>query len=100
MTDLEIAQKNEMIPISEVAEKIGIHEDQLDFYGKYKAKITMKTLREFLEKAENPKTRGKLILTTAVTPTPAGEGKSTDSTKSGKRLSSRSGSRPSVRASA
>ena len=77
MTDLEIAQKNEMIPIQDVAEKIGIHEDQLYFYGKYKAKITMKTLREFLERAENPKTRGKLILTTAVTPTPAGEGKST-----------------------
>ncbi len=77
MTDLEIAQKNEMISIQKVAEKIGIDEDSLDFYGKYKAKITMKTLRSFLEKAENPKSRGKLILTTAVTPTPAGEGKST-----------------------
>ncbi len=77
MTDIEIAQKNVMIPIKEVAQKIGLTEDDLELYGKYKAKISMKKLRELQKKAENPKTRGKLILVTAITPTPAGEGKST-----------------------
>ena len=77
MTDIEIAQKNEMIPIAEVAKKIGIKEDDLELYGKYKAKITMAELRLLQKKASDPKNRGKLILTTAVTPTPAGEGKST-----------------------
>ena len=77
MTDIEIAQQNEMIPIAEVAEKIGIKEDDLELYGKYKSKITMAELRLLQKKASDPKNRGKLILTTAVTPTPAGEGKST-----------------------
>lgn len=77
MTDIEIAQKNVMVPITEVAAKIGITEDDLELYGKYKAKISMKELRTLQEKAKDPKKRGKLILTTAVTPTPAGEGKST-----------------------
>lgn len=77
MTDIEIAQQNEMIPIAEVAKKIGIKEDDLELYGKYKAKITMAELRLLQKKASDPKNRGKLILTTAVTPTPAGEGKST-----------------------
>lgn len=76
-SDIEIAQKNEMAPIADVAKKIGIDEDCLDFYGKYKAKITMAELRKFQKKVLDPKNRGKLILTTAVTPTPAGEGKST-----------------------
>ena len=77
MTDIEIAQKNVMVPIVDVASKIGIGEDDLELYGKYKAKITMKELRALQEKSADPKKRGKLILTTAVTPTPAGEGKST-----------------------
>lgn len=77
MTDIEIAQRNEMIPIADVAEKIGIKEESLELYGKYKAKITMAELRLLQKKASDPKNRGKLILTTAVTPTPAGEGKST-----------------------
>ncbi len=77
MTDIEIAQQNEMLPIAEVAKKIGIKEDDLELYGKYKAKITMAELRLLQKKASDPKNRGKLILTTAVTPTPAGEGKST-----------------------
>ena len=76
-SDIEIAQKNEMAPIADVAKKIGIDENCLDFYGKYKAKITMPELRKFQKKVLDPKNRGKLILTTAVTPTPAGEGKST-----------------------
>ena len=77
MTDIEIAQKNKMIPIVDVAKKIGITEDSLELYGKYKAKITMEELRSLQKKASDPNNRGKLILTTALTPTPAGEGKST-----------------------
>lgn len=77
MTDIEIAQKNIMSPIEEVAAKIDIEKEDLDFYGPYKAKITMKKLRALQKKAEDPCSRGKLILVTAITPTPAGEGKST-----------------------
>ena len=75
MTDIEIAQKNKMIPVAEVAAKIGITADKLENYGPYKAKITFEELRAFQEKAASKP--GKLILVTAVTPTPAGEGKST-----------------------
>ena len=75
MTDIEIAQKNKMIPVAEVAAKIGITADKLENYGPYKAKITFEELRALQEKAANKP--GKLILVTAVTPTPAGEGKST-----------------------
>ena len=75
MTDIEIAQKNKMIPVADVAAKIGITADKLENYGPYKAKITFDELHTLQEKAsKNP---GKLILVTAVTPTPAGEGKST-----------------------
>ena len=75
MTDIEIAQKNKMIPIADVASKIDIPADKLELYGPYKAKLTFDELRVLQEKAaKNP---GKLILVTAVTPTPAGEGKST-----------------------
>lgn len=77
MTDIEIAQKNKMVPVSEVAEKIGIKADELELYGPYKAKLTMKKLRELQSRASDPSKRGKLILVTAITPTPAGEGKST-----------------------
>ena len=77
MTDIEIAQKNVMQPITEVAQKIGINADELELYGPYKAKITMKKLRELQNISSDEKKRGKLILVTAITPTPAGEGKST-----------------------
>ena len=77
MTDIEIAQKNVMIPIAQVAEKIGIETENLELYGKYKAKISFEELKTLQEKAQNPKTRGKLVLVTAMTPTAAGEGKST-----------------------
>ena len=73
MTDIEIAQKNVMAPISSIAEKIGLKEDDYDSYGTYKAKISFKKLREL---QASPK-KGKLVLVTAITPTPAGEGKST-----------------------
>lgn len=75
MTDIEIAQKNQMIPVADVAAKIGITADKLENYGPYKAKITFEELRTLQEKAASKP--GKLILVTAVTPTPAGEGKST-----------------------
>lgn len=73
-SDIEIAQKNVMEPISKIAEKLDIHPEELEQYGHYKAKISLDVLKR-LEKKPN----GKLILVTAITPTPAGEGKSTTS---------------------
>ncbi len=77
LSDIQIAQQNVMVPVEEIASKINIASDDLELYGKYKAKITMKKLREYQAKASDPSKRGKLILVTAITPTPAGEGKST-----------------------
>ncbi len=71
LTDIEIAQQCEMKPITDIAKKAGISEDYLEQYGKYKAKIDL----SLLNKTE--KENGKLILVTAITPTPAGEGKTT-----------------------
>lgn len=71
-TDLEIAQEATLKPILEVAQKIDIDEDDLEYYGKYKAKLNL----DILKKNENKKD-GKLILVTAINPTKAGEGKST-----------------------
>ena len=76
-SDIEIAQKNVMIPVKDVAAKIGISEDSLELYGKYKAKISFEELNALQKKASDPANRGKLILVTAMTPTAAGEGKST-----------------------
>ena len=73
-SDIEIAQKNVMEPISKIAEKLDIHPEELEQYGHYKAKISLDVLKR-LEKKPN----GKLVLVTAITPTPAGEGKSTTS---------------------
>ncbi|MBR1638161.1 MAG: formate--tetrahydrofolate ligase [Treponema sp.] len=75
MTDIEIAQKNKMVPVAEVAAKIGIPAEKLENYGPYKAKITFDELKALQAKASSKP--GKLILVTAITPTPAGEGKST-----------------------
>ena len=72
MTDIEIAQSTEMLPIRTVAEKAGIDEELLEYYGKVKAKIDITPLRA------KPR-KGKLILVTAINPTPAGEGKTTTS---------------------
>ena len=73
-TDIQIAQEAVLKPIAEVAAELNIQADELEFYGKYKAKIT----DEYMEKiASNP--NGKLILVTAINPTPAGEGKTTTS---------------------
>ncbi|GMQ27000.1 formate--tetrahydrofolate ligase [Algoriphagus sp. oki45] len=71
MNDLQIANLVNPQPIQQVAKKIGISSDQLEFYGKYKAKLPLDLINE--EKAK----QGKLILVTAITPTPAGEGKTT-----------------------
>ena len=71
-TDIEIAQEAEMVHIKEVAKKLDISEDELDLYGKYKAKLS----DELIKRIENNKD-GKLVLVTAINPTPAGEGKTT-----------------------
>ena len=73
-TDIEIAQEAKMLPIKDVAASIGIDEDDLELYGKYKAKIS----DELIQKSKN-NPDGKLILVTAINPTPAGEGKTTTS---------------------
>ena len=70
-SDIEIAQECEMLPITQIAEKAGIDDKYLEQYGKYKAKIDYNLLRE------TDKPDGKLILVTAINPTPAGEGKTT-----------------------
>jgi len=71
-TDIQIAQEAKILKISEIAAKIGLGEDDYDQYGKYKAKVDSNLLKRLEDKED-----GKLILVTAMTPTPAGEGKST-----------------------
>lgn len=73
-TDIQIAQEAQMLPIKEVAAKLNISEDDLELYGKYKAKLS----DDYGDKIKNNKD-GKLILVTAINPTPAGEGKTTTS---------------------
>lgn len=73
LSDIEISQQNQPEPIGRIAEKAGLREEDLELYGRYKAKIGFVKLREL---AAEP-LKGKLILVTAITPTPAGEGKST-----------------------
>lgn len=72
LSDIEIAQQAKMLKITEVAAKLGISEDDIEMYGRYKAKLSMDLIRSL-----EAKQAGKLILVTAITPTPAGEGKST-----------------------
>ncbi len=71
-TDIEIAQAAKMEPIGTIAEKIGISKDDLEYYGKYKAKLGADVAEKFADQPD-----GKLILVTAINPTPAGEGKTT-----------------------
>ena len=73
-TDIEIAQEAKLLPIKEIAASMGIEEDDLELYGKYKAKLS----DDYVKKIEN-NPNGKLILVTAINPTPAGEGKTTTS---------------------
>lgn len=72
LTDIEIAKQADIKPISDIAEKFGISADELEFYGKYKAKLPLSLLKKYENKED-----GKLILVTAINPTPAGEGKTT-----------------------
>jgi formate--tetrahydrofolate ligase len=72
LSDVEIAQSANMKPIKEVAADLGLQEDDLELYGKYKAKISLDTVKQMQEHPD-----GKLILVTAINPTPAGEGKTT-----------------------
>ena len=71
-SDIEIAQSASMLPIQEVAAKLGLTEDMLETYGRYKAKVDVRALQDLPRKA-------KLVLVTAISPTPAGEGKTTTS---------------------
>ena len=71
-TDVEIAQEAQMLPIKEVAQTIGLDEDDLELYGKYKAKISMGAISKLQSRKD-----GKLVLVTAINPTSAGEGKTT-----------------------
>ena len=73
-TDIQIAQEAKMLHIKDVAAQLGIEEDDLELYGKYKAKLS----NELMDRVKDNKD-GKLILVTAINPTPAGEGKTTTS---------------------
>ena len=72
LSDIEIAQQAHMLPVTEVAKKLGIGEEDIELYGRYKSKLSMDLIKRVQAKPD-----GKLILVTAITPTPAGEGKST-----------------------
>ena len=72
MTDIEIAQQAKLLPVKDVAAQIGISEDELEFYGKYKAKLSDELASRISSHSD-----GKLVLVTAINPTPAGEGKTT-----------------------
>ena len=82
LSDIEIARNSEMLPIGKIAETLDIPEDSLEYYGRYKAKLPLSILRE-----RSAKQDGKLVLVTAMNPTPAGEGKTTMSIGLGQALS-------------
>ena len=73
-TDIQIAQETVMEPIAKVAAKVGLQEEDLELYGKYKAKLSDECIKRLAAKKD-----GKLVLVTAINPTPAGEGKTTTS---------------------
>lgn len=81
LSDIKIAQKAEMKPIQEIAEKVGIRPEELEQYGPYKAKVSLALTKRVKEQPE-----GKLILVTAISPTPAGEGKTTTTVGLGQAL--------------
>lgn len=82
LTDIQIAQNAKMKHIREIAESIGLSEDDIDFYGKYKAKVLPSAYKKLKNKPD-----GKLILVTAINPTPAGEGKTTTTVGIGEAMS-------------
>ena len=77
LTDIQIAQDAQLLPITDIARTLGLETSDLDMYGTNKAKLTFKKLNELQKKGQDSSARGKLILVTAMTPTAAGEGKST-----------------------
>ena len=81
LSDIEIAQNCTMLPIGKVAEKAGLLEDELEYYGKYKAKVSDDAWKRLKDKPD-----GRLILVTAINPTPAGEGKTTTTVGLGQAL--------------
>lgn len=80
-TDIEIAQEATMVPITEIAHQIGLEEEDLELYGKYKAKVRLEVFDRLKERPDS-----KVILVTAITPTPAGEGKTTTTVGLGQAL--------------
>ena len=72
LTDIEIAQKAKMLPIEEIAASLGLDREEIELYGNYKAKINDNAFERLKDKSD-----GKLVLVTAINPTPAGEGKTT-----------------------
>ena len=80
-TDIEIAQEARMLPITQVAEKCGVEEEDLELYGKYKAKLSDSLWEKIKDRPD-----GKLVLVTAINPTPAGEGKTTTTVGLGEAL--------------
>ncbi|TDS27412.1 formate--tetrahydrofolate ligase [Halanaerobium congolense] len=80
-SDIQIAQEAKMKEITKIAEKVGLEEDDLELYGKYKAKVKLDVLKKLSNKADS-----KLVLVTAITPTPAGEGKTTTTVGLGQAL--------------
>jgi len=83
-SDIEIAQEAKLEPIVKIAEKLGLTEDDIELYGKYKAKIAAHVWDRIKDRPD-----GKLILVTAINPTPAGEGKTTTTVGLGDALSRR-----------
>ena len=81
MTDIQIAQQAKLQPITKIAEKLDIQEDELELYGKYKAKLSNEIIDRLKDKPD-----GKLVLVTAINPTPAGEGKTTITTGLGQAM--------------
>ena len=72
LSDIELAQQAKLKPIADIARELGIQEDELEPYGRYKAKLNERLIERLQDRAD-----GKLVLVTAINPTPAGEGKTT-----------------------
>lgn len=89
LSDIEIAQRTTMLPITDVAQSLGIEEAAMEIYGRYKAKLNTSSIKDLPRKA-------KLILVTAISPTPAGEGKTTTSVGLADALNKLGKKRPSV----
>ena len=79
-TDIEIAQAASMLPIHEIADRLGIQPEELEPYGRYKAKLSESVYARLADRPD-----GKLVLVTAINPTPAGEGKTTTTVGLGRR---------------